>query len=91
MTPNEAREIQKLLVDEINTGLRKKFKDPDTDLNNVYRYPLPFDWMPIASSIKEKYRDAGWSVEVTIEMISSNNRSERDCTLVFRTDKKSIR
>ena len=83
MTPREAKEINQLLVEEINTGLRDKFKDPRKDSGKVYRYPLPFDWMPLASVIKDKYRDAGWTVSVAIE-ISCDRTAERDCVLEFR-------
>tara|TARA_B100000674_G_C37429298_1_gene728725 strand:+ start:154 stop:426 length:273 start_codon:yes stop_codon:yes gene_type:complete len=90
MTANEAREIRTMLVDEINRGLRKKFKDPEQDFNKIYRYSLPIDWMPVASSIKRKYRDAGWDVQVSIE-ISCGGESGRDCFLIFTPNKKRTR
>ena len=91
MSRDEALEIRRLVIDEINTGLRENFRDPDEDAHKVYRYPLPFDWMPLASFIKQRYRDAGWIVQVSLEL--SCNRKERDCTLVFTTpnDKKRMR
>lgn len=63
----EAQEINKMLLEDINSFLREKYKEghiPD----EPQKYVIPKDWLFLASHIKKRYRTAGWVVKVGVEI-----------------------
>jgi hypothetical protein len=63
----EAREINRMLVEDINSFLRERYKEDDIP-DKPQKYAIPTDWLFLASHIKQRYRTAGWSVKVAVEI-----------------------
>jgi hypothetical protein len=73
MNSVEAKEINKMLVEDINSFLREKYKE-DNIPSEPQKYEIPRDWLFLASHIKQRYRAAGWSVNVAVEISKPPNR-----------------
>jgi hypothetical protein len=63
----EAQEINKMLVEDINSFLREKYKE-DHIPDDPQKYVIPSEWLFLASHIKKSYRSAGWIVKVGVEI-----------------------
>ena len=82
MNVQQAKEINKLLIDDINSFLKEKFK-PTSFPPKPQKYEIPKEWLFMASSIKSRYRQAGWGVNLSVELTSPPDH--REYYLVFKS------
>ena len=70
---DEAREINKMLVSDINSFLKERYRS-DHIPSEPQKYEIPKDWLFLASHLKQRYRSAGWTVKVGVEISEPPSR-----------------
>ena len=70
----EAKEINDMLVSDINRFLNERYAAVKNIPVNPQKYHMPEEWLFLASSIKTRYRAVGWTVDLSVESISGGKR-----------------